>query len=101
MISKEERERFRQMTQEEQKAELLDGISDSVREIARKIAMIKAIAKNENGIDPEDFDKAVEKELRKAWDKVKDKNSMELAIMGLFEMATAGEDFSEILGGAE
>jgi len=89
------------MTQEEQKAELLDGISDSVREIARKIAMIKAIAKNENGIDPEDFDKAVEKELRKAWDKVKDKNSMELAIMGLFEMATAGEDISEILGGAE
>lgn len=97
MLSKKEKDRIFNMTPEERKADLLNSMSDAVRELARKIAMMKAIAKEENGVDPAEFDKALNRELDKAWDKVKDKNGQELALIGLLELAVSGEDIAKIL----
>lgn len=101
MLTNEERERLRKMSEEERKRELLDSTSDAVRHEARHLAMLKAISYRENGIEPEEFDAALERELRKAWDRVKDKSSVELAIMGLFEMASNGADIGELIGGVK
>ena len=99
MLTMEEKIRIMNMTPEERRADLLDSTSDQVRSIAKQLAMMKAIAHVESGLDPEDFDRALDRELKKAWDKVKDKNGHELAVLALLEMATNGVDPAEILGG--
>ena len=60
-------------------------------------SMLKAISNKENGIEPEEFDKAFERELNKAWNKVKDKSSVELALIGMLEMATNGSAIEDIV----
>lgn len=97
MINREERERFFKLSEEERKAEMLDSISDAVRVEAHHLAMLKAISNKENGIEPEEFDKAFERELNKAWNKVKDKSSVELAFIGMLEMATNGFVIEDIV----
>ena len=92
-------EEFKKLDHEGQRAELFDNMSDAVRQMAKKLMMMKAIAKNENNLAPEDFDKALERELKKEWDKVKDKDSHQLAIMGLLEILADGADIEEILRG--
>ena len=92
-------EDFKKLDCEEQRAALFDDMSDAVRSMAKKLMMMKAMAKNEHDLAPEDFDKALERELKKEWDKVKDKDSHQLAIMGLLELAAGGVDIEEILGG--
>lgn len=92
-------EEFKKLDHEEQRAQLLYDMSDSVRHMAKKLMMMKAMAKNENDLAPEDFDKALERELKKEWDKVKDKNSHQLAIMGLLEIVADGADIEEVLEG--
>lgn len=79
----EEAKRLRSMSCEEQKAELLDGISDNIRSHAKHIAMLKAISRQVNGIEPEDFDKALNRQLDKEWDKLKGKNQEQLAMIAL------------------
>lgn len=97
MNIREDRERFMRMSSEERKADILRAMSDAVKEYARRIAMMKAIAYRNNDVAPKEFDAVFEKELSRAWDGVKDKEMHELAIMGLLEMATHGVDISEIL----
>ena len=92
MMSMEEKIRIRNMSLEERKARLLDSISDAVREMAKKIAMMKAISYRENDIAPEDFDTVFNRELKKEWEKVKDKQSHELAAMALLELLSQGID---------
>ncbi len=92
-------EDFQKLDYEEQGAQLFDEISDSVRQMAKRLMMMKAIAKNEHDLAPEDFDKALERELKKEWDKVKDKDSHQLAIMGLLDMISNGAAPEEILEG--
>ena len=92
-------EDFKKLDYEEQRAQLFDDMSDEVRHMAKSLMMMKAIAKNEHDLAPEDFDKALERELKMEWDKVKDKDSHQLAIMGLLELAAGGVDIEEILGG--
>ena len=96
MLSMEE---IRNMSLEERKAEMLDAISDAVREMVKRIAMLKAISYRENDIAPEDFDTVFNRELSKAWEKVKDKQSHELAAMALLDMLSKGLDPDELLGG--
>ena len=86
----EEAKRLRGMSLEEQKAEMLDRISDSIRAHAKHIAMLKAISRQMNGIEPEDFDKALNRELEKAWGRVKDADENQLAIMALGELMANG-----------
>ena len=99
MMSKEEVLRFKNMSLEEQRADLLDSASDAIRGIAKQIAMIKAISYRKNNIAPEDFDAVLNRELSKAWEKVKDKQSHELAAMAFLEMISNGADPEEILRG--
>lgn len=101
MLSKEEIKRIESMSDEEKTQELLDGISDVVRTISGRLMMVKAIAYRENDIAPEDFDKALERELRKAWNKVKDKTSEELALMAFAELVANGANPIELLGGRD
>lgn len=98
MLTMEENLRFRNMSPEERSEELLNSTSDAVRDMAKKLAMLKAIAHVENGVAPEDFDKAWEREFRKAWDKVKNKTGQELAVMALLDMMAGGADIEKILG---
>lgn len=79
----------------------LDSLSDAVRDLAHRIMMLKAMANTHNGINPEDFDKAFEKECTREWDKVKDKNSSELALMGMLEMLANGVDISDMFESEE
>ena len=92
-------EDFKKLDPEEQREQLLYDMSDSVRQMTKRLMMMKAIAKNEHNLAPEDFDKALERELKKEWDKVKDKDSHQLAIMGLLDMVSNGADIEEILEG--
>lgn len=94
MLTMEERNRIRNMSPEERTADL-------VRSVARKLAMMKAMAHIDGGLDPEDFDRALDRELKKEWDKVKDKSGLELAVIGLLELATNGVDLTEIFGGIQ
>lgn len=98
MITMEEKLKFRNMSQEEQREELLNSTSDAVRDLAKKLTMIKAITHVENGIALEDFDKAWEREFGKAWGKVKNKTGQELAVMALLDMMADGADLEKILG---
>lgn len=99
MLKKEDIERIRSMTPEEQYAEMLDTLSDMIRGFAKRIAMNKAIAYREHNVAPEDFDAALERELRKAWNKVKDKTAHELALMAFLELISNGMDPEKILEG--
>jgi hypothetical protein len=90
-------EEFKKLDHEEQRAQLFDKMSDAVRSMAEKLMMMKAIAKNEHDLAPEDFDKALERELKKEWDKVKDKDSHQLAIIGLLDIISDGGDPEKIL----
>ena len=89
------------MTVEEQREYMLDALSDAVRDMAHRIMMLKALANAHNGINPEDFDKAFEKECSKEWEKVKGKNSHELAFMGMLEMMSDGMSIEEVFGESE
>lgn len=89
-------EGYKNLTDEEKSDMLMDSLSDSVRKGAHQIAMLKAIAKEEQGITPEDFDKAWTKEFDKEWNKLKDKKGHELALIGLLEMITDGASVEEI-----
>ena len=92
------REMIANMTEEERQAEMLDSLSNTVRDMARKLAMLKAIAKNENDISPEEFDKVWNREYSKCYSKLEGKSSSELAIIGLAEMLAGGADLGELLG---
>lgn len=94
-------EMLRNMSEEERMQYALDSLSDAVKDLAHRIMMLKAMANTHNGINPEDFDKAFEKECSKEWDKVKDKTEHELAVMGMLEMMTHGMSIEEIFGESE
>jgi hypothetical protein len=96
-----DRAKFLAMTEEEQKEASMDALSDAVRDAAHRLMMLRALANTHNGIDPEDFDKAFEKECSKEWDKVKDKSSSELALMGMLEMMAGGMSIEEVFGESE
>ena len=96
-----DRERIKNMTLEEKKQELLVSTSDMVKELARRLMMMKAIAIREADLAPEEYDRALARELGKAWEKFKDKTKEELAFMALLELLTEGEDVEEILGRKE
>ena len=92
------REMIANMTEEERQAEMLDSLSNTVRDMARKLAMLKAIAKEENDITPEEFDKVWNREYSRSYSKLEGKSSEELALIGLAEMLAGGADIQELLG---
>ena len=92
------REMIANMTEEERQDAMLDSLSSAVRDMARKLAMLKAIAKDENNITPEDFDKAWNREYSRSYSKLEGKSSAELALIGLAEMLAGGADIHELLG---
>lgn len=96
-----DRERIKNMTPEERKQELLVSTSDMVKELARRLMMMKAIAFREASLAPEEYDRALARELDRAWEKFKDKTGEDLALMALLELVTEGEDVEEILGRKE
>jgi len=96
-----DRERIKNMTLEEKKQELLVSTSDMVKELARRLMMMKAIAFREADLAPEEYDRALARELDRAWEKFKDKTREDLALMALLELVTEGEDVEEILGSKE
>lgn len=96
-----DRERIKNMTPEEKKQELLVSTSDMVKELARRLMMMKAIAFREAGLAPEEYDRALARELDRAWEKFKDKTGEELALMALLELVAEGGDVEEILGSKE
>lgn len=89
-MTKERLEEIRAMTEEEMAEELLDRLSDAVKRAASDIALMKAVAKEECDVEPEEFDKALQRELRKEWNIVKDKTGEELALMAFAKMVLAG-----------
>ena len=93
-----DRERLKRMTLEEKKQELLVSTSDMVKEFARRLMMMKAIAIREADLAPEEYDRALARELDRAWEKFKDKTGKELSLMILLEIMTDGEDVEDILG---
>ena len=93
-----DRERLKRMTPEEKKQELLVSTSDMVKELAKKLMMMKAIAYREADLAPEEYDRALARELDRAWEKFKDKTGEELAMMALLELMAHGADVKEILG---
>ena len=93
-----DRERLKSMTPEEKKQELLVSTSDMVKEFARRLMMMKAIAIREADLAPEEYDRALARELDRAWEKFKDKTGKELSLMILLEIMTDGEDVEDILG---
>ena len=93
-----DRKAFLAMTEEERMEASMDALSDAVRDFAHRIMMLKALANTHDGISYEDFDKAFEKECSKEWDKVKDKSSSELALMGMLEMMASGMSLEEVFG---
>lgn len=86
------------MTEEERQAEMLDSLSNTVRDMARKLAMLKAIAKDENDIAPEEFDKVWNREYSRCYSKFEGKSSHELALIGLAEMVANGANIEDLLG---
>lgn len=92
------REMIANMTEEERQAEMLDSLSNTVRDMARKLAMLKAIAKEETDITPEEFDKVLNREYTRSYSKLEGKSSHELALIGLAEMLAGGADIQELLG---
>ena len=92
------REMIANMTEEERQAEMLASLSNTVRDMARKLAMLKAIAKEENDITPEEFDKVWNREYSRSYSKLEGKSSAELALIGLAEMLAGGADIQELLG---
>lgn len=91
-------EDIRKMTDEERKERMLESLSEVVRDMARKLAMLKAMAKEENDIAPEEFDKALNREYSRSYSKFEGKSSSELALIGLAEMLAGGADIHELLG---
>ena len=79
-------EKYENLSDEEKKEELLDSLSEFVREMAHRIAMAKAVAYLEQDIKPEDFDKAFEKEFKREWKKVEGKSKHEIAMIVVGEM---------------
>ena len=92
------REMITNMTEEELQSELLDSMSNTVRDMARKLAITKAIAKDENDISPEEFDKVWNREYSRCYSKLEGKSSHELAIISLAELLAGGADIRELLG---
>ena len=90
------KKRTESMTQEERKDNLLQKTSESVRGEARHLAMLKAIALDECGIAPEDFDKAFEREYTNWSKRLVGKSGIELAIIGLAELAANGVDINDV-----
>lgn len=90
--------KFDGKTIEEIKADTLDKTSDTVRSMAFRMAMLKAISYRENDIAPEDFDMAWNREYAKEWEKLKDKDSQELAVIGLLDLLTSGASIDEVFG---
>lgn len=93
-----DRERLKRMTPEEKKQELLVSTSDMVKELAKKLMMMKAIAYREADLAPEEYDRALARELDRAWEKFRDKTGEQLALMALLELMSHGTDVEEILG---
>ena len=93
-----DREILQRMTPEERKQELLVSTSDMVKELAKKLMMMKAIAYREADLAPEEYDRALARELDRAWEKFKDKTGEQLAVMALLELMSHGTDVEEILG---
>lgn len=78
--------------------ELLDRTSDAIKEHAHAIAMLKKACTLQTELTPEDVDKAVEKELKKAWNEVKDL-TLEGYVMRIYgEMLMDGFDPEGIFG---
>lgn len=92
------REMIANMTEEEIQAEMLDSLSNTVRDLARKLAMLKAIAKDKNDIAPEEFDKVWNREYSRNYSKLEGKSSHELALIGLAELIANGATLEDLLG---
>lgn len=92
------REELSAMSEEECKDALLESLSRAVISAAHKLAMLKAVAHVENGVAPEDFDKAFNEEYGREWLKVEDKNGVQLAAIAMMDMIADGADPAEIFG---
>ena len=82
----------------EEKMNFLNETSDGVKNHAHSLAMIKAMACIATDLTPEEFDIALQKELNREWEKLKDKNEHQLAIIGLLDMLNDGADVERIFG---
>lgn len=78
--------------------EMVDKVSDSVKDIAHALVMLKKGITLQTGITEEMFDAAFEKELNKEWDKVKDLDMHKYIMMGIGEMLMDGVDPERIFG---
>lgn len=83
------------------KEEMVDKASDAVREYAHAIAMTKKGLTLQSDITAEEFDKALEKEMCKAWDEVKDLDLDGYIMRSLGEMLMHGVDPERVFGGED
>ena len=93
---KEIKKRLEGMTDEERNEEALLSTSDALRSAARDLAFSKAMACMQHGITPEDYDKAFGREYAKYSNQFMGMSAIELALIGLAELAEAGVDISDI-----
>jgi hypothetical protein len=93
---KDFKKRLEGMTDEERKEEALLSASDALRSAARNLAFSKAMACMQHGITPEEYDKAFGREYARYSNQFMGKSAIELAVIGLAEIAEAGVDISEI-----
>lgn len=84
------REEVMAMTEEQRMDKLLNSMSDSVKEHAHHLSMLKAIAHEEAQISPEDFDDALKREMDKEWEKLKDLNGVQLALVAAADLMKNG-----------
>ena len=92
-----DRKEFAELSVEEQKAEMLDNLSDLVRQMAHRLAMTKAIAVTEYEMKEEDFEAAWERVYKREWRELKNKSREEMAMIVLAERIMVTGDISEIL----
>jgi tRNA U34 5-carboxymethylaminomethyl modifying GTPase MnmE/TrmE len=90
MVSREEIKAIKEMTREQKLDELFDSLSESVKRYADDLATMKAILKTQFDVAPEDFDIALNKELRKRWDEVKDLTREQLTLRVLGDLLKNG-----------
>ena len=78
--------------------EMVDRVSDIVKDSAHTLAMLKKGVSLQTGITEELFDKAFEKEMNKEWDKVKDLDMHKYIMVGVGEMLMNGVEPERIFG---
>ena len=79
--------------------EFLDRTSDSVKRYAHAIAMTKKGVLLQSEITEEDFDIALEREIAKEWEKVKDLDMDGYMLRVIGELMMEGVDPERLFGG--